>query len=111
MKSFDKKAFKSEIAQKLTTTDSTSYMNFENTFIDIFDKQAPTEEKTLRANHKLYVSKCMRQAIIKRSELASQYCKKPTEENNKAFKKQKNYCNRLYKRKRCKYYKNWISRT
>ena len=46
----------------------------------------------------------MRQAIMKRSELASKYRKNPTEENSKAFKKQRNYCNRLYKRERRKYY-------
>ena len=30
----------------------------------------------------------------------------PTEENKQAFKKQKNFCNRLYKKERKKYYEN-----
>ena len=33
-----------------------------------------------------------------------QYFKYSTEENKKALKKQKNYCNRLYKRERKNYY-------
>ena len=110
LKSFDKKAFKLELAQKLASTDSTSYLNFENTFIVILDKHAPTKEKTLRVNHKPYVSKGIRQIIMKRSELASRYRKKPTEENNKAFKKQKNYCNNT-KEKGVNTTKNWISKT
>ena len=75
MKSFDKKAFKLELAQKLATTDSTSYLNFENTFINTLDKHAPTKEKTLRDNHKPFVSKGMRQAVMKRSALGSRYRK------------------------------------
>ena len=59
MKSFDKKAFKLELAQKLATTDSASYLNFENTFIDILDKHTSTKEKTFTAKHKPYVSKGM----------------------------------------------------
>ena len=53
----------------MTTTDSARYLNFENTLIDILDKHTPTSEKTLRANHKEYVFKGMRQAIMRRSEL------------------------------------------
>ena len=47
------------------------------------DKHAPTKEKTLRVNHKPYVSKGIRQIIMKRSELASRHRKKPTEEKTK----------------------------
>ena len=48
----------------------------------------------------------MRKAIMKRSELATKYRTRPTEENKKAFKKQRNFCNRLYKKERQKYYEN-----
>ena len=48
----------------------------------------------------------MRKAIMKRSELATKYRTRPTEEYKKAFKKQKNFCNRLYKKERKKYYEN-----
>ena len=43
---------------------------------------------------------------MKRSELATKYRAQPTEENQKAFKKQRNFCNRLYKKERRKYYEN-----
>ena len=48
----------------------------------------------------------MRKAIMKRSELATKYRARPNEENQKAFKKQRNFCNRLYKKERRKYYNN-----
>ena len=46
----------------------------------------------------------MRKAIMKRSELVTKYRKNPTDENLKAWKKQKNYCSNLYKRERKNYY-------
>ena len=58
------------------------------------------------ANGKPYVIKAIREAIMKRSELATKYRARPNEENQKAFKKQRNFCNRLYKKERKKYYNN-----
>ena len=78
MKWFDKTALKSDLALKLATTDPKSYLNFENPFMNILDKHAPAKQKTLGANHKPYVSKGMRQAIMKRSELDSKYRKQHT---------------------------------
>ena len=43
---------------------------------------------------------------MKRSELATKYRSKPTVENQRAFKKQRNFCNRLYKKERKRYYEN-----
>ena len=51
------------------------------------------------------MTKQLRKAIMKRSELENKFYKKPSVENKKFFKKQKNYCNRLYKRERLKFYK------
>ena len=48
----------------------------------------------------------MRKAIVKRSELATRLRKNPTKENSKAFKEQRNFCNRLYKKERKRYFEN-----
>ena len=48
----------------------------------------------------LYVTKALRKAIMKRSQLEKIYFKKRTQESPKKYKKQKNYCSRLYKRER-----------
>ena len=105
-KNFDKKAFKRDLKENLKKADSTNYALFEEIFENVLDKHAPKKKKIQRANHKPYVTKAMRKAIMKRSELATKYRTRPTEENKKAFKKQRNFCNRLYKKERQKYYEN-----
>ena len=53
-----------------------------------------------RANHKRYVTKAILKVIIKRSELATKYRTWPTEEYKKAFKKQRIFSNKSYKKER-----------
>ena len=46
------------------------------------------------------LQKAMRTAIMKRSELITKLKAEPTDLNKKAFKKQKKFCNSLYKKER-----------
>ena len=46
----------------------------------------------------------LRKAIMRRSALENKFYKNNTTENNKAYKKHKNYCSRLYKKVRKKHY-------
>ena len=48
----------------------------------ILNKHAPIKKKTVRANHATYMTKALRKAVMKRSELESKYFKK-SRENNK----------------------------
>ena len=50
------------------------------------------------------MTKAFRKAIMKRSELESKYVKNKTNENLKSYKKQRNFCSKLYKKERKKYY-------
>ena len=50
------------------------------------------------------MTKALRKAIMKRSELESKYVKNRTNENLKSYKKQRNFCSKLYKKERKKYY-------
>ena len=76
----------------------------ENIFIDVLDNSAPYKKKVVRANQKPYVTKRLRKAIMKRSNLENKFYKYSSEVNRITFKKQKNYCNRFYKRERRNYY-------
>ena len=78
--------------------------HLENIFIDVLDNSAPYKKKVVRANQKPYVTKRLRKAIMKRSNLENKFYKYSSEVNRISFKKQKNYCNRLYKRERRNYY-------
>ena len=104
MKKFDKSAFKCDLRNRLKEPDLSKFEHFEEIFENVLDKHAPKKTKIIRANNKPYVTKAMRKAIMKRSELATKFRNRPTDDNKKAFKKQKNFCNRLYKKERRKYY-------
>ena len=60
----------------------------------------------LRANHAPYITKALRKATMKRSYLENLYFKKRTPESMKKYKKQKNFCSKLYKKERWKYFES-----
>ena len=57
----------------------------------------------IRGNQAPYITKAYRKAVMKRSELKTKYLKNSTLENFTKFGKQKNLCNRLYKKDRKKF--------
>ena len=50
------------------------------------------------------MTEALRKSIMKTSELESKYVKNKTNENLKSYKKQSNFCSKLYKKERKKYY-------
>ena len=70
------------------------------------DKHAPRKKKTFRANHLSYVSNALRKAIMKRSYAENLYFKNRIENSLKTYKRQKNYCRRLYKKERKEFFNN-----
>ena len=51
------------------------YDNFTKTFLTVLDKHAPIKQKYLRANHANFVTKQLRKAIMKRSNLHNDFLK------------------------------------
>ena len=47
-----------------------------------------------------YMTKALRKAIMERSELENKHVKNKTNENLKSYKKQRNFCSKLYKKER-----------
>ena len=72
-KNFDSDNFKLELQNALNCNRVTNYSLFENVFVDVLNKHAPIKKKTVRANHAPYMTKALRKAIRKRSELESKY--------------------------------------
>ena len=64
------------------------------------------KRKLLRANHSSYISTPLRKAIMRRSHLEKVYYKNKSEKSFKAYKKQKNFCSRLYKKERKRFFNN-----
>ena len=74
-KYFDRSKFKNNLNEKLSEGIS-NYESFETTFIEVLNKHAPLRKKLLRANHAPYITKTLRKAIMRRSQLETKYLKK-----------------------------------
>ena len=102
-KNFDRVIFKRELEDKLNQQIN-EYKHFEQIVLEILNIYAPIKKKLLNANHVSYLTKALRKAIKKRSELESKYVKNKTNEDLKSYKKQRSFCSKLYKKERKKYY-------
>ena len=107
-KNFTKLVFNKNLASKInaTTDNRTNFKQFQQIFLEELEKQAPIKKKIVRANQAPYMTKSLRKAIMTRSGLQNKYHKLKTEESLQNFKKQRNFCNRLYIRERKKSYSN-----
>ena len=66
-----------------------SCIKFDKILLEVFDKHTPRKKNILRANHSPYVSKTLRQAIMKRSYLEKLYFTSRTGNSLKTYKRQK----------------------
>ena len=104
-KCFDRTKFINNLKEKLSEGIS-NYESFESTFIEVLNKHAPLKKKLLRAYHTPYITKTLRKAIMRRSQLETKYLKIKTQTNLKLYKKHKTLCSTLYTRYRRKYYES-----
>ena len=72
----------------------------------MLNKHARLNKKVLRADHAPYITKTLRKTIMRRSQLETKYLKSKTQTDLKLYKKHKNFCSKLYKRERRKYYES-----
>ena len=75
-------------------------------FVNVLNAHAPLKKKVVRANHAPYLTKKMRKAIMRRTQLQNKYFKNKTFENLRNYKKQKIFCSKLYKKEKRQYYNN-----
>ena len=79
-------------------------MNFEEVFLETLNRHAPIKHKTISGNHAPYMTKGLRKAIMRRSELKTKYHKHRDILFLRQYKKQNNFCSKLYKKKKKKYH-------
>ena len=75
-------------------------------FLDVLNKPAPLKKKVVRVNHASDITKTFKKTIMKQSYLERVYFRKETPDSLIKLKKQKNYCSRLYKKERKKYFES-----
>ena len=78
-KNFDRLTFKRELEEKLNQQIN-EYKRFKQILLEVLHTHAPIKKKLLRANHVPYMTKALRKAIMKRSELENKYVKNKTNE-------------------------------
>lgn len=104
-KNFDRSIFTNDLRNKLQSTEDYPE-NFEKVFLDTLEAHAPIKKKTVRANEAPYMTKALKKAIYRRSRLQNEYFHNRTETNKSEYRRHKNYCSKLYKKERKKYYSN-----
>ena len=83
-KNFEEESFDQELKNNLISSSTESYEFFEKVFLDTLNKHAPLKKKSVRANHAPYVTKTLRKAVMRRSNLQIIiYFKKRTPESLK----------------------------
>ena len=69
------------LSDKLSRLESNSYSEFEILFLTVLNMQAPLKAKFLRHNNNPFMTKELRKAIMKRSQLKTTYNKNRNHKN------------------------------
>ena len=88
-RNFVENHFKSELKTQLEHIEIKEYETFESIFLTVLNKHAPCKIKVVRANKQPYITKTLRKSIMRRSALERKYYKYGSDDNKKAYKKQK----------------------
>ena len=72
----------------------------------VINKHVHLKRKYMRPNHAEYMDKELSQAIMKRSKLRNDYLKHRSEKNRLTYKKQRNFCVTLLRKKKADYFNN-----
>ena len=99
-KHLDELSFNEDLKLAFDNTDVQTCKTFEGTFMRLLDHHAPLKKKVLRANNAPFITKKLRKAIMKMFQLEKMCLKTLSENFLKAYRKQKNYVSRLYKKER-----------
>ena len=101
-KTYDHENFRKDLRNALTEV--SNYAEFETAYMNTLNKHAPYKKKTVRPNQAPYMTKTLRKAIMRRSALKNKLYKDYTLENDNAYRKQRNFCSKLYKKVRKRFY-------
>ena len=97
---FNKNSFNEDLKLAFNNTDIRTCEEFEEIFKNLLDHHAPLKKKILRANNAPYITAKIRKEIMKKCQLENIYRKTLTEKFLKAYKTQKYYVSRLFKKER-----------
>ena len=103
-KNYNEYAFRNDLSHVLAGCQN--YTKLEVGSLEVLNAHAPLKKRLVCANEVSYMTKALRKAIANRSRLENKYYRDRSEESFSLYKKQKNFCSRLYKKERKNYYSN-----
>ena len=107
-KQFDNNTFRTELKNKLSNyqIQEITYDEYKEVFMNILSKHAPIKRKLIRANNAPFMNKELSKSVMIRSRLRNKFNKNPTVENDLAYKTQRNFCVKLFRKTKKEYYGN-----
>ena len=105
-KYFSNEHFKNSLYEKRTNNTELDYNGFENIVLNLLSSQAPFKKRMVRANQRVFMNKEIRKAIMVRSRLRNKFLKERTTFSREAYNKQRNYCVKLIRESKIKYFGN-----
>ena len=96
---FNSDGFKKDLEFRLNDLTSSSYDDFQTTFLKDLNRHASLKKKTFRHNNNCFMTKELRKAIMLRSKLKHIFNKNKTHFNWQKY-KQRNFCLNLLKTKK-----------
>ena len=103
-KTVNREIFRYELSSSLSGVSSLE--EFNDIYLSLLNVHAPIKKKTVRINQAPYMTKTLRKAIMKRSALKNKFYREKTLITESMYKKQRNFCSRLYKKEKKKFYNN-----
>ena len=104
-KTFDVSNFRNTLKIELEKVKSESYGEFEAVLLKELNKHAPLKKKFLRHNNNPFMTKDLRKQVMVRSKLRNMFNKNRNYENWCKYKRQRNLCLNLLRKKKS-FYKN-----
>ena len=105
-KAFDHSTFETRLQSKLKSETIIDYSQFQSIFLETLDNIAPVKTKVLRYNNNPFMNKALRKAIMTRSRLKNKFNKNSSTKNWNSYKKQRNFCLKLLRQTKEKYFNN-----
>ena len=105
-KFFDHNTFEKRLQSKLTSETIINYSQFQSIFLETLNNIAPIKMTILRYNNNPFMNKALRKAIMTRSRLKNKFNKNSSAKNWNSYKKQINFCLKLSRQTKEKYFNN-----
>ena len=80
--------------------------SLESVSVAILNRHAPLKKKYMRANNQPFMNKTLSKAVMNRSRLRNKFLKNPDNTNKLNYTKYRNYCTKLFRKVKKKYYNN-----